>query len=137
MRRPYIFAVSGCKNSGKTTLIASLIPELTRRGYKVAVIKHDGHDCEWDTPGTDTYRFQKAGALGTGIYSSRRLMVTKEYCEPDERTLLKAFGEADIVLIEGLKHSSYPKYVCNYPEEEIISAGELADRIEEGLREYI
>ena len=43
---PFIFAISGYKNSGKTTLITKLIPELKQRGYRVAVIKHDGHDFE-------------------------------------------------------------------------------------------
>ena len=59
---PFIFAISGYKNSGKTTLITKLIPELKQRGYRVAVIKHDGHDFEADVPGTDSYRHQKAGA---------------------------------------------------------------------------
>lgn len=133
-RQPYIFAVSGCKNSGKTTLLTRLIPELTGRGYKVAVIKHDGHDFESDVPGTDSYRFQKAGAYGTAVYSSRRWMITREYEEPDETMLAEAFGDAHVILIEGLKHSSYPKYICNYPREEPISARELADRIEAGMR---
>ncbi len=127
---PFIFAVSGYKNSGKTTLLTGLIPELKRRGYKVAVIKHDGHDFQSDVPGTDSFRFQEAGAFGTAVYSSKRLMITKEYKEPDEKMLIKAFGEADIILIEGLKNSSYPKYICDYPNQKPISAAELADRIE-------
>lgn len=57
-------------------------------------------------------------------------MITKEYKEPDEKMLIKAFGEADIILIEGLKDSSYPKYICDYPNQKPISAVELADRIE-------
>lgn len=129
-KRPFVFAVSGYKNSGKTTLITQLIPELKNRGYKVAVIKHDGHDFEGDVPGTDTYRFQKAGAYGTAVYSPNRLMVMKESGNPNERMLMEAFKEADIILIEGLKDSDYPKYVCNYPDKIPISAAELADRIE-------
>lgn len=129
-RKPFVFAVSGYKNTGKTTLLAGLIPELRERGYKVAVIKHDGHDFESDVPGTDSYCFQKAGAYGTAVYSSRRLMVTKEYDEPDEKLLMEAFGEADIILIEGLKNSSYPKYMCDYPRKMPISPKELADQIE-------
>ncbi len=129
-KKPFVFAVSGYKNSGKTTLITALIPELVRRGYKVAVIKHDGHDFESDVPGTDSYRFQKSGAYGTAVYSSKRLMVTKEWEEPDEKALLEAFGEADIILIEGLKNSAYPKYVCDYPRQIPLSPKELADRIE-------
>ena len=57
-------------------------------------------------------------------------MVTKEYEEPDEKMLIEAFGEADIILIEGLKDSPYPKYICDYPNQIPISAGELADRIQ-------
>lgn len=128
--RPFIFAVSGYKNSGKTTLLTRLIPELKRRGYKVAVIKHDGHDFQSDVPGTDSYRFQQAGACGTAVYSSSRLMVTKEYREPTEKMLIEAFSDADIILIEGLKDSSYPKYICGFPDRKRISAAELADRIE-------
>lgn len=129
--KPLVFAISGYKNSGKTTLLTKLIPELKSRGFKVAVIKHDGHDFESDVPGTDSYRFQKAGAYGTAVYSSKRLMITKEYEEPDEKMLIEAFGEADIILIEGLKNSGYPKYICDYPNRKPLSARELADQIME------
>ena len=50
-----ILAVSGVKNSGKTTLIASLLSKLEQKGLKTAVIKHDGHEFEADIPGTDTW----------------------------------------------------------------------------------
>lgn len=128
-KKPVIFAVSGYKNTGKTTLITRVLPVLTARGYKVAVIKHDGHDFESDVPGTDSYRHQKAGAYGTAVFSANRLMIAKEVKEIDETRLFAAFPEADILLIEGLKNSPYPKYVCNYPAQEPISPEELADRI--------
>lgn len=129
-KEPYIFAVSGYKNSGKTTLIMRLIPELNRRGYQVAVIKHDGHDFESDVPGTDSYRHQEAGAYGTAVFSAERFLITRKWNRGDERQLMKAFPEADVILIEGLKASDYPKYICRYPEEELISASILADQIE-------
>ncbi len=135
-KTPFIFAISGYKNSGKTTLITKLIPELTKKGYKVAVIKHDGHDFESDVPGTDSYRHQKAGAYGTAVFSSKRMMVTKETTEVNELDLMKAFPEADIILLEGLKHSSYPKYFCNYPEQEPISAEELAEEIIKQMQSF-
>lgn len=132
---PFIFAISGYKNSGKTTVITKLIPELKRRGYRVAVIKHDGHDFEADVPGTDSYRHQKAGAYGTAVFSSNRILITKECQEADEKQLIKAFPEADIILIEGLKHSNYSKYICNYPEKELKPINELADEIEQRMKE--
>ena len=45
---PVLFGIAGEKNSGKTTLMESLIRILTGRGFQVAAIKHDGHDFEAD-----------------------------------------------------------------------------------------
>lgn len=61
MKKQKIIAISGVKNSGKTTLITRLIPHLKDRGIKIAVIKHDGHDFEPDVIGTDSYRYREAG----------------------------------------------------------------------------
>lgn len=130
---PFVFAVSGYKNSGKTTMITRLLPVLTGRGYRVAVIKHDGHDFESDVPGTDSYRHQKAGAYGTAVFSKNRFLVTKQCQGITERELFAAFPEADLILIEGLKESHYPKYVCRYPEEELMDAEQLADEIEAAM----
>ena len=47
-----IFAVSGVKNSGKTTLICKLLEIFKGKGLKAAVLKHDGHDFE---PDVETY----------------------------------------------------------------------------------
>ena len=52
--RPAVVAVSGVKNSGKTTLIIEMLPYLTEKGLRVAVIKHDGHSFEPDPVFTDT-----------------------------------------------------------------------------------
>ncbi len=130
-KRPFVFAVSGWKNSGKTTMITRLVPELVRRGYRVAVIKHDGHDFESDVPGTDSYRHQKAGAYGTAVFSANRFLLTKACQGITEQDLFAAFPEADIILLEGFKNSAYPKYVCEYPEKPLISEKELADLVEE------
>ncbi len=118
-----VFAISGYKNSGKTTLTVKLVERLTQMGYRVATIKHDGHDFEPDVPGTDSYRHRKAGAYGSAVFSGNRWMVTKE--QPmdleekkiDEQDLMQMFPEADIILLEGFKQSSWPKYFCRYPEE--------------------
>jgi len=106
--KPLIFAVSGEKNSGKTTLIEAVLPILTARGYSIAVVKHDGHSFPPDVPGTDTRRFFDAGAMGTAVFDGEKFMLVKR--QPvDETQLFEAFPEADLILIEGLKGSSYPK----------------------------
>ena len=99
-KKPLFYAVSGVKNSGKTTLITKLLPVLTGRGLKVATIKHDGHDFQTDVPGTDTFAHFQAGAYGTVVFSDHKFMVVKK--QPEE-------AQADLILLEGFKDSGYPK----------------------------
>ncbi|WP_455542662.1 molybdopterin-guanine dinucleotide biosynthesis protein B [Intestinibacter sp.] len=104
-----IIVVCGVKNSGKTTLITKLIPKFTSLGYKVATIKHDGHDFDADVEGTDSYKHKRAGAYGTAVFSKNKFMVVKEQKEIDESELIALFPEADIIFLEGFKKSKYPK----------------------------
>lgn len=106
--RRKVIAVCGVKNSGKTTFLVRLVQALSEKGVKVAVIKHDGHDFTCDIPGTDSYRFQEAGAYGTAVYSNYRTFIHK-LGEPDLDELMGQFQEADILFLEGMKESSYPK----------------------------
>ena len=46
--RPALVAVVGKSDSGKTTLIETLVPELRRLGLRVGTVKHDAHDFEID-----------------------------------------------------------------------------------------
>lgn len=105
--KPVVIAVSGVKNSGKTTLITRLIPKLTECGYKVATIKHDGHD--FDVKGTDSYRHKEAGAYGSAVFSNNKFMIVKDNKDTKEEELMRFFPEAHIILLEGFKNSDYPK----------------------------
>ena len=103
-------AISGFKNSGKTTLIEQLIPELIQRGLKVATVKHDGHSFEPDTPGTDSYRFWQAGVSTSIVYDGGKYSLIKR--EPlKEEAIASLTGDADLILLEGFKWSTYPKLV--------------------------
>lgn len=104
-----VFAVSGRKNTGKTTLLVTLVQELSARGVRAAVIKHDGHDFTADAPGTDSYRLKEAGACGTAVYSDRRFCLVKEEKGLKAEDFFGYFPEADIILLEGGKDSPYPK----------------------------
>ena len=131
MSVPVIFAISGEKNSGKTTLIEAVLPILAERGYRVAVIKHDGHSFEPDVSGTDTRRFFDAGAIGTAIFDSEKFMLVKRQAV-NERQLFEAFPDADLILIEGLKDSGYAK--LRLTAGEWMDPAEAADRIEQTIR---
>ena len=109
MERKRIFAISGVKNSGKTTLICKLLEIFKEKGLKVAVLKRGGHDFEPDVPGTDTYRQIQAGAYGTAVFSAGKYMLVKQQPQISESELVEFFPEADLILLEGFKYSDYPK----------------------------
>lgn len=107
--KPIVFAVSGIKNSGKTTLIEKLVTALTHKGYQVGVIKHDGHEFVADHEGTDSFRHKKAGAKNVIVYSKTKFMMIEEAEEPSLETLLALQKHMDIVILEGMKYSKFPK----------------------------
>ena len=103
-----VIAVSGVKNSGKTTLIEKLIPALNARGVKTVVLKHDGHAFAADREGTDTCRFLAAGAMGAAIFDGEKFQAVK-YAAVTERDLIALYPEAELILLEGFKWTDYPK----------------------------
>jgi molybdopterin-guanine dinucleotide biosynthesis protein B len=106
-----IVAVVGKSNSGKTTLIEKLIPELNKRGYRVATIKHHNHALEIDTPGKDSWRHKQAGAQTTFISTPGALgMVHSTDGDMGPEEIRDRFiDDADLVLAEGFKMLSVPK----------------------------
>ncbi len=114
-------AVSGVKNSGKTTLITALIPLLAESGLRVAVIKHDGHSFVPEVPDTDTARHLEAGAIGTAVMDQEKCKVVR-YGSFTEEDLIPLFPDADLILLEGFKHSIWPKV-------EVVRAGNSTEPV--------
>ncbi|MEM5473651.1 molybdopterin-guanine dinucleotide biosynthesis protein B [Hoeflea sp. AS60] len=107
-----IFGITGWKNSGKTTLTCKLVEEFTRRGFRVATVKHAHHLFDIDHDGTDSYRHRQAGAGEVAIVSGRRWAIMHELGEEQEPSLndiLARLSPCDLVLIEGYKRESHPK----------------------------
>lgn len=114
-------AISGIKNSGKTTLITALLPRLAGYGLRVAVIKHDGHSFVPEIPHTDTAKHLEAGAIGTAVVDREKCKVVR-YGSFTEENLIPLFPDADLILLEGFKHSSWPKV-------EVVRAGNSAEPV--------
>lgn len=105
-------AISGYKNSGKTTLCERLIPLLSRRGISVAAIKHDGHRFLPDVPGTDSCRFYEAGAQASLVFDNEKYALTARTPADGSFSLSQAAalcGDAELLLLEGFKGSAVPK----------------------------
>ena len=95
-------------NTGKTTFLEKLVPELKSRGLRVAVYKHDGHDFDIDKEGKDSWRMTKAGADVTIISSSTKAVIMENrYVDPEE--LVSRIENVDIIIVEGWKAGPWKK----------------------------
>jgi molybdopterin-guanine dinucleotide biosynthesis protein B len=105
-----ILSVVGFSGSGKTTYIERLIPALISRGLRIGTIKHDVHGFEMDTPGKDTWRHRKAGAVVTVISSPNRIgMVMDVGHDHSLEELAPLLPGVDLIVTEGYKRGSFPK----------------------------
>ena len=114
-----VFGIAGYSGSGKTTLLEKLIPRLTARGLKVAVIKHAHHGFDIDRPGKDSYRHREAGAGEVLLACDDRWALMHERRDEGEVRLEELLGRlspCDIVLIEGFKQEPVPKLEVYRPE---------------------
>jgi molybdopterin-guanine dinucleotide biosynthesis protein B len=107
---PNVISIVGLSNSGKTTFIEKLIPELRCRGYKIGVIKHSHHAVDIDREGKDSWKYQKAGAETVMVASSGKLaMVKTSSDEIPLEEVLTYFSDMDLVITEGYKKENKPK----------------------------
>lgn len=105
-----IITFVGKSGTGKTTFLEKLIPELKRRGLRLAVLKHDAHQFEMDRPGKDTYRFTAAGADVVTISNQEKLAIIERPTEElSVADIVSRLPQVDVVLTEGYKKSHYPK----------------------------
>jgi len=106
---PPIISIVGKSESGKTTLIEKLIPELRQRGYRVGIVKHAFHHFDMDREGKDSWRHKTAGADTVMVASPGRIAMVKDHDSEDLDSLLSYFQDMNIVITEGYKRGNKPK----------------------------
>ncbi len=111
---PPVIAICGWKKSGKTTLTIRLVEEFTRRGYKVATLKHAHQSFQIDSGETDSARHRRAGAHEVAIVSKNRWAIIgetsgAEHDEPDFTDVISWFSACDLIVVEGYKSAPVAK----------------------------
>lgn len=111
MKKIPIVSIVGYSGSGKTTLVEKLIPELGRRGLRVATIKHNRHGFEVDHEGKDSWRHRRAGAAMTVLASPGKVAVMADTKgDPGLEELADRFiSDVDVILTEGFKKNPHTK----------------------------
>ena len=125
-----VIAVVGSKSSGKTTTIEILTKELTKRGYKVAAVKHIPEpNFTIDKEGKDTWRFAQSGAKTIVSVASDEIAIIKKMQTSDFslEEILQKCQNNDVIFLEGFrklvgKNPNMPKIVTVKSAEEALEA---------------
>jgi molybdopterin-guanine dinucleotide biosynthesis protein MobB len=136
LKKTAVVAFVGRSNSGKTTLIERLLPEIIRRGYRVGTLKHTHHNIDLGDDRKDSNRHKKAGAAMVVVASPSIVSVVKSWRNPSIMDLLDQFSGMDLVIVEGFKTKELAKIEVYYggndveplnlPEEEVMAV--VSDR---------
>jgi molybdopterin-guanine dinucleotide biosynthesis protein MobB len=126
-----IIAVIGSRQSGKTTAIETIIQGLTKRGQKVAAIKHiPEEDFTMDTEQKDTWKYTKAGAQTVASVAPHEIAIikkvdtTKFSLDQISRVCQNNF---DLLILEGFrklveKEPTVQKIIAIKTMEEVLEA---------------
>jgi molybdopterin-guanine dinucleotide biosynthesis adapter protein len=125
-------AFIGRSKSGKTAIVEKLVRELRRRGFSVAAVKHAPHGFSLDESGSDSWKFDQAGAEEIMAVSRERLFLQRKIKPQDTLSALirRYFPNMDWVLLEGGKGEA------NIPKIEVLRKGyseDLLPRISERI----
>jgi molybdopterin-guanine dinucleotide biosynthesis protein B len=126
-----IVAVVGSKKSGKTTAIENLVQGLTKRGYRIATVKHIPEaDFTIDTEGKDTWRHARAGASTVVSVAPNELATIKKVDTTKyglSEIIRNVEDDVDIIILEGFRklieqNSAVPKIVAAKTTNEVLEA---------------
>lgn len=105
-----IHVIAARSETGKTTLIEGLLPELAARGLRVAALKGNLHHYNLDLPGKDTWRFLEAGAGISGMITPGQfILIGRTPAGDGLAAAARLLDNFDLVLVEGDKKSGNPK----------------------------
>jgi len=126
---PKFLVLSGYHNSGKTTVGTYIVAKLLEKGYKVGVIKSTKETTEeTDKPGSDTFKYRKAGARQVVLFQRDRMTLFFEDMPREKDKVFsifeRLFFDYDLVILEGFKEwRDVPKIWLKRNDEEELPEG--------------
>lgn len=127
---PLLIAVSGFKDSGKTSLARTLLARLADRGLRLAFIKHTDRDVLSPVE-TDTGAVETAG-IPCAYWGRDGLRMEAPAAAPDRGAFAALFPDKDVVVVEGAKNVPMPRIWVGAPEslpEEVKGVFACFDRV--------
>lgn len=105
---PPVLGISGFAQSGKTTLLESLLLTLGQRGFKTLVIKNYGNDISLEDRQSDSFRLYHHGADSL-LHDSTQGLIHQHHKHNLGMVLQMIPGYYDLILVEGHRAAPIPK----------------------------
>lgn len=121
----YEIALSGFSGTGKTTLAAAVVKNLSER-FAVGCYKHGCHRFDMDREGKDSFIFREAGAETVMISDPVKKAVISG-SSAGEFSESRIFRACDLLIVEGLKELPLPKLLMVDRERKILDLLEQGD----------
>jgi len=104
-------AFVGRHNSGKTTFLLAVLPQLVAGGLRVGYLKHASAGFEIDHPAKDSYRIRRSGVLQTIVAGDRHVAVVDDAEIPSLESVIRRYvrDDLDLLVVEGYKREPLPK----------------------------
>lgn len=119
-----ILQIIGYKNVGKTTLMTHAISFLKEQNFKVASIKHHGHqgeDIQLQHQPVDHMKHFQSGADQSIVQGHDYRQTVTRTTEQSLSNIIKESVtiDCDVVLVEGFKHENYDKIIVYDNEKQL------------------
>lgn len=126
-----VYQIVGFQNSGKTTLMESIINYWSKHDLKVGTIKHHYHGGKprKRVAEKDTDKHLNAGASIVACEGEGELVLLKQYLNWSLVDIIQFYENfsLDFILIEGYKYEDYPKAVLIRGEEDTYLLDQLSN----------
>ncbi|MFH5780286.1 molybdopterin-guanine dinucleotide biosynthesis protein B [Heyndrickxia oleronia] len=126
-----VYQIVGFQNSGKTTLMESIINYWSKHDLKVGTIKHHGHGGKTRkrVAEKDTDKHLNAGASIVACEGEGELVLLKQNLNWSLVDIIQFYENfsLDFILIEGYKYEDYPKAVLIRGEEDTYLLDQLSN----------
>ncbi|MBM3501190.1 MAG: molybdopterin-guanine dinucleotide biosynthesis protein B [Armatimonadetes bacterium] len=117
-----VIGVCGYSNSGKTLLLERLVPRLTGRGLRVALIKDSHHPLDVDRSGKDSDRLFAVGADVLVCGADQTFIRLHAARLTLDECLARLPGGYDLVLVEGFRNVALPKIrLDDEPDDQLLA----------------
>tara|TARA_B100000989_G_scaffold48161_1_gene31408 strand:- start:1650 stop:2162 length:513 start_codon:yes stop_codon:yes gene_type:complete len=112
-----VFGIVGWSGSGKTDIVCRLIDYYRKKNICVSSVKHTHHNFDIDKKGKDSFKQMISGSNEVVIYNEKKWAMVSALQKKKiklEEILDKFSKKTEIILVEGLKTSKFPKIEVYY-----------------------